>query len=168
MHCEKLPWKSGFTPTADALKSFEGRPSFYRIRGPATFCRLVHLDGASKPGAPLQRAKSDDCYWFHQSLIDELRVAARSDLRAARTSTVSPNKSLVALYLRFCLRGVLAVCKEWNENFDAYVKLSLDERQTLVALVGKVKGQPYHDEKRADSETAKAAKGITLEGSLKH
>lgn len=163
MRCDKLPWKSGFTPTAQALKSFEGRPSFYRIHGPAEFCRLVHLDGERKAGAPLQRARSADHYWFHQSLMDELRVAARSDLKAARTSTTSPHKSLVALYLRFCLRGVLAVSKNWNENFDAYVKLALARGESLVALVGKVKGQPYYDETHPDHERVEKA-GITLEG----
>ena len=43
------------------------------------------------------------------------------------------------------LRSDLAICKNWTEDFDGYVTLPLGPQDSVVALVGRIKNQPYYN-----------------------
>ena len=64
--------------------------------------------------------------------------------------------------MKFKLRDSLAVSQDWN-LFDAYISFSFGPNESVVALVGKTKAQPYYSTKDPRHGTAAKA-GIELPG----
>ncbi|MEO6789276.1 MAG: hypothetical protein ABI318_24390 [Chthoniobacteraceae bacterium] len=56
------------------------------------------------------------------------------------------------MYVMHSLRSDLAICKNWTEDFDGYVTLALGPQDSVVALVGRIKDQPYYSPKNQRSE----------------
>ncbi len=125
-----------FQPSADAWNSFEGLRRFCRVIGPCRLVRLMQL-GGDRPGQ----------YWFEEEVFERLRRRAARELmqqNAGREPFAASMQSMVGLYMKLCLRSDLAICKNWTPNFDAYVVLDLRPTDSVIALVGRIKSQPYY------------------------
>jgi hypothetical protein len=125
-----------FTPSADARNSFAGIPKFYRVAGPGRLVRLMQ-NGRALVGE----------YWFEEEAFERLRRRAAMELSQqapGQPPFAASKQSLIGLYMKLCLRSDLAICKNWTENFDAYAILDLGATDSVVALVGEIKSQPYY------------------------
>ena len=125
-----------FKPSVDALNSFDGVRKFYRVTGPGRLVRLMQF-GRDRVGE----------FWFEEQVFERLRQRAAQELmqqNAGREPFAASMQSMVGLYMKLCLRSDLAICKNWTPNFDAYVVLDLQAADSVVALVGRIKSQPYY------------------------
>lgn len=123
-------------PSAEALNSFEGLRTFYRVTGPGRLVPLMQF-GQRRAGE----------YWFEEQVFERLRQRAASELmqqNAGSQPFAASMPSMVGLYMKLCLRSDLAVCKNWTPNFDSYVVLDFRPTDSVVALVGRIKSQPYY------------------------
>ena len=125
-----------FKPSVDALNSFDGVRKFYRVTGPGRLVRLMQF-GRDRVGE----------YWFEEQVFERLRRRAVRELmqqNAGKEPFAASMQSMVGLYMKLCLRSDLAICKNWTPNFDAYVVLDLRSTDSVIALVGRIKNQPYY------------------------
>ncbi len=125
-----------FQPSADAWNSFDGPRKFYRVSGPGRLVRLMQL-GRRREGE----------FWFEEQVLENLRRRAARELleqNKGRPPFASSMQVMVGLFMKLCLRSDLAICKNWTPNFDAYVVLDLRPGDSVVALVGRIKSQPYY------------------------
>lgn len=86
-------------------------------------------------------------YWFEEQVFERLRQRAARELilqNDGRQPYAASMQSMIGLYMKLCLRSDLAICKNWTPNFDAYVVLDLRPMDSVVALVGRIKSQPYY------------------------
>ena len=160
-----LPPTILFDGRADVYQTFSGKPIYYRLKGPVTLMRLVQLERLDRDGLTTKASSTEGEFWFEQELFGQLQRHSEAELlrQAAhdkKTYLTEPNR-LSTLYMRFTLRDNLAISKDWTKNFDAYVTLKLGPSDAVLALVGRVKAQPYYSEKSPDHD---AAKDLVLPG----
>lgn len=160
---EKLPDSAGFRVGRRDWESFLRPPSFYRVRGPMEFYRLVQFQQKLPTGETLARSRSDGLYWFERDVLEKVRSQAREELKHIRAESPAHMAGLRAIHARFRLRDQMAISKNWN-RFDAYVRLWLGDGDKIVALVGKTKGQQYYDASHPDYERIKNVPDIMLPG----
>lgn len=162
-----IPSSQGFSVKSQWARSFSGAFAFYSVSGPGALVRLVQFGKTNREGVELDGSSPAGAFWFEESLLNCLRSEARSALiRQQRTSGrpfMADLQSLVSLYIRQCLRQDLAICKNWTEDFDAYVRLPLESGDRLVALIGPVARQPAYDSTHPLHASVVAA-GIWLSG----
>jgi len=143
-----LPDAQGF-PTPDWVRqTFAGTPTFQQIEGPARLVRLIQQAKVNREGETLDPSDPAGRFWFEERVLTQLRAqAARSLTQQSRTASqpfVRSIQSLISMYVMHCLRDDLAICKNWTEDFDGYVTLALAPKDAVVALVGRIKSQPYY------------------------
>lgn len=75
-------------------------------------------------------------------------------------------RALTGLFMRLARRQDLAIFKDWTQDFDGYAVLPLRPSDSLLALVGPIREQPYHSRLRErDKRHALAeSKNIRLPG----
>ena len=136
MNKHEIKELEAFKPSVDAWDSFDGVRKFYRVAGPGRLVRLMQF-GRNRVGE----------YWFEEQVFERLRRRAARELlqqNAGKEPFAASMQSMVGLYMKLCLRSDLAICKNWTPNFDAYVVLDLRAADSVVALVGRIKSQPYY------------------------
>lgn len=157
----------GFPVARQERESFAGSPSFYRITGPASLVRLVQFAKTTYDGVELHGSKSDGRYWFEWDFFSRLTHHARNHLlqqqRQAGQPFSNPLSVLVGNYVRHVLRADLAVCYDWTRDLDAYVRLDLSAKDTIVALVGSVAGQPAFGQEAPEDKSSHSG-GVWLRG----
>lgn len=160
---------SGFKPTHDQLASFAFKPQFFELSGPGTLVRLVQFKKTTYEGQVLRASRRDGEFWFEEELLVRVRNRARVDLarqqRSAGRPFSAPLASLVTLYMRHYLRGDLAICKDWTDDFDGHVRMRLLAGDRLIALVGPVAKQPAYSSSHPQ-HAAVVANHIWLEGQV--
>lgn len=100
------------------------------------------------------------------SLLREARLELLREQATAKYPFMNPMGDLIGNYVRQCLRADLAICKDWTENFDAFVRLRLMPEDRLIALVGPVARQPAYSQTHSQHQ-AVVNKNIFLEGQAK-
>ncbi len=121
--------------------------------------RLVQLAQTTRTGEVLAPSRFTGEFWFDESLFQRLRSMARADLAG------NASGDLVGLHMRFTARDALAVSRNWNE-FDATISITIGPGESIVALEGRTREQPYFSQGHADHAQAKSA-GISLPGGEK-
>jgi hypothetical protein len=148
-----LKVSEAFPLNVDQRASFEGTPTPYRISGPPGLARLV---GPEDPRRQRDNRKTG-FFWFEEPVFTRLRDKARAELMRLDVSSgekrAKPSCELTGLYMKFCLRGELAICKNFTPIFDGYAILPLRPVDSLVAWVGKIKDQPYYSKPRPEGLT---------------
>ena len=145
--------------TADVLASFEGAPTFVELWGPGTLTRLIQFDRLADEQVHPGR------FWFEEDFLQGVRNLARTDLahQANGNPFTTPMNELIGNYMRHVFRNDLAVCKDWTDHFDGYLRLVLPPGKRLVALVGSVKKQPAYSPKDPQHEVV-VARNVWLQG----
>ena len=162
MRRERLNRSEGFPVSSKVAASFNGPADFYRISGPMVFSRLVQFARTTRTGEELSANNPHGMFWFDQGLLTQFRAEARQAI-GPRGDNEALRRALVELYIRFCLRDELAVSKDWTQNFDAYMNLVLRPQDSIIALVGTVRPQPYYS---PESPHHKRAASIVLRGEV--
>jgi len=157
----------GFAYSADLAATFSEPPAFFELSGPGTLVRLVQSKKTTYDGLRLDNSRRDGFFWFEEELLIRVRNRARLELTrqqaAAPQPFAAPLRALVTLYMRHYLRDRLAVCKDWTNDFDGYVRIRLLAGDKLVALVGPVAKQAAYSDQHPQHQ-AVVAKSIWLEG----
>lgn len=163
----RIPDSQGFPVTTQELESFTGRPSFYRVSGPASLVRLVQFAKTTYDGVELQPSKSEGKYWFEWDFFSRLTHHARHHLLQQQMQAGQPFSNplgvLIGNYVRHVLRADLALCYDWTRDLDAYVRLDLGVKDTIVALVGQVAAQPAFSQE-APKDKSSHSGGVWLRG----
>ena len=131
------------------------------LKGPLQLIRLVNSQfytAGSQKNVP--------SFWMRAPLFESMRRTAEKELR---NQGIRDRDGLVGIHMRFQLRDKLAVCGNWSP-LDSFIRLNLPKGSSVIAFVGKVKGQPYYDpsdkydpDAKAKSQQASAG-GIALPG----
>jgi hypothetical protein len=172
MNKKPIPDSQGFRVSSETRQSFSAPPTFCDLSGPGTLIRLVQLakrtyDGLDLHESSISGRPNTPSYWFEEELLLNLLREARRELTqqqaAAKQPFSTPLPILIGDYVRHCLRMDLAICKDWTNDFDSFVRLRLMSADHLVALVGPVARQPAYSDKHPQHE-AVVANNVFLEG----
>ena len=158
-----IPASEAWQPDADTISSFSGPYRACRLKGPTTLVRLVTTGGRAPEGQRFEANRRDGSFWFAERDFQRLKAQALADLRGQGNSKQLQDR--LGMYLRHQFRDLLAVRRDWTPSFDGYVRLSLTAGESLVALVGAVKGQPVYSSGFPGESSARLA-GIGLAGGL--
>jgi hypothetical protein len=147
--------------------SFAARPGYFKLTGPGRLVRLIQVGKTTREGEELKGNRIDGQFWIEERVFLSVRSEAQREL-ASQSATapqpfVVPMRSLVALYMKHSLRSDLAISKDWTPDFDRYVTLSLGSNDSLIALVGPIKNQPYYSQADPRHELGEKA-GVSLIG----
>lgn len=155
----------GLAKRPDWLATFAGAPRLCELSGPGTLIRLVQFEKTTYDGLQVGNSRREGSFWFAEELLVRVRSEAKLELarQAVKTPFRRPMAELVGNYMRHVLRDVLAVSKDWTNDFDGYLRMRLFPGDKLLALVGAVKRQPAYSETHPQHETV-LAKSIWLEG----
>jgi hypothetical protein len=162
----------GFDVSLQIRNSFSGIPSFFDLSGPTTLVRLVQFakstyDGLELDSSSMSGRPGKPSCWFEEEMLLNLLRQARQDLTQQQATAgqaySTPLPVLVGNYVRHCLRIDLAVCKDWTNDFDAFVRLPLMPEDHLIALIGEVARQPAYSDSHPQHE-AIVANNIFLDG----
>jgi hypothetical protein len=149
------------------MQTFSGPPTYYEVSGPGTLVRLVQFKKTTYDCLQLRNSDPQGLFWFEEDFLMRVRNQARLDLARqqaqSKRSFSAPFNSLVTLYMRHFLRNDLAVCKDWTNDFDGYVKMRLFPSDRVVALVGAVARQPAYSPEDPEHDKV-MAKNIILDG----
>jgi len=147
--------------------TFASPPSFFELSGPGTLVRLVQSRKTTYEGLQLGNSRRYGLFWFEEALLCRVRNQARLELMRqqaeAKRPFSAPLSSLVTLYMRHYLRGDLAICKDWTNDFDGYVSMRLLAGDLLIALVGPVAKQAAYSSQHPQHQ-AVVANNIWLDG----
>jgi len=160
---EYLQPSEAWQPDADTISSFAGPYRACRIHGPARWVRLVTIGGQAPEGQRFRPNRLDGGFWFAESDFLHLKNHAEADLRTQGGGGQLGDR--LGMYLRHQFRDLLAVRRDWTPSFDGYVVLSVPAKASVIALVGRVKGQPVYSPTFPGEASARLA-GITLAGGL--
>lgn len=167
MNRTQIPDERGFPVSGHLLQTFGHPPAFFEVSGPGALVRLVQQAKVTYDGLQLADSRRDGLFWFEETLLRRLCREARSDLRRQqaerRHAFATPLRSLVSLYVRHCLRANLAICKDWTNDFDGFVRLELAAEDRLIALIGPVRRQPAYSATHPQ-HAAVVANQIWIEG----
>jgi hypothetical protein len=172
MKKKPIPDNQGFQISPETRRSFSGRPTFFDLSGPGTLVRLVQFGKSTYDGLELNPSSisgrpGKPTYWFQEEMLLNLLRQARQDLMQQQAADKKPFSTplpiLIGNYVRHCLRMDLAVCKDWTNDFDAFVRLRLMAQDHVTALVGPVARQPAYSENHPQHQ-AVVAKNIFLAG----
>jgi hypothetical protein len=175
MNQKYLSDEQGFSVTLDTRRTFSGLPAYLEMTGPVTLVRLVQFGRSNYAGLELNPAPAGGwptrpTFWFEEAMLLSLLREARQDLSqqqaTAKHPFSTPMAELIGNYVRHCLRADLAICKDWTNDFDAFVRLRLMPEDRLIALVGPVARQPAYSQTHSQHE-AVVNKNIFLEGQAK-
>jgi hypothetical protein len=170
MNTKSIPDSSGFTKTPEMSASFAAPPAFFELAGPGTLVRLVQSKKTTYDGLRLGNSRRDGLFWFEEALLVRVRNQARLELTRqqaeAKRPFSAPLGSLATLYMRHYLRGDLAICKDWTNDFDGYVSMRLLAGDRLVALVGPVAKQPAYSPQHPQHQVV-VAKSVWLGGAAR-
>lgn len=149
--------------------SFASPPQFKWLSGPGTLVRLVQFGKTTYDGLLLRESRISGEFWFEESLLLNLRRHARADLTQQQATAKQPFSrpldELIGNYVRHCLRNNLAICKDWTNDFDAFVRVRLERGDQLMALVGPVARQPAYSQSHPQYD-AVVTNNIWLEGQV--
>ena len=149
------------------MDTFSATPTLYELSGPGTLVRLIQFKKITYDGLQLKNSDPQGLFWFEEDFLLRVRNHARLDLARqqaqAKRGFSAPFSSLVTLYMRHYLRNDLAVCKDWTNDFDGYVKMRLLPTDRIVALVGPVARQPAYSPNDPQHQ-AVVANNIILDG----
>lgn len=163
------PNEQGFPVPSWIPGTFATAPQFFQLSGPGTLVRLVQFAKRTYDGLDLKGSRVSGDFWFEEELLLRLREQARADLTqqqtAARRAYTTPLSVLMGNYVRHCLRSDLAICKDWTNDFDAFVRLRLMPADHLIALVGPVARQPAYSASHPQHQ-AVVANNIWLDGQV--
>jgi hypothetical protein len=161
---ESDAWK----PSVDERNSFDaGQYQPCELKGPARLVRLLAHGGKAPEGQSYNASRTDGPYWFAEADFLRMREEAKSQLSADLRSgeTKETLDSRISWQMRFQLRDVLAVRRDWSPSFDYFIVLSIPEGKGVVALKGSVAGQPVYTNNFKGAARAKRG-GIRLKGGL--
>jgi len=117
--------------------TFASPPSFFELSGSGTLVWLAQSRKTTYEGLQLGNSRRDGLFWFEEALLFRVRNQARLELTRqqaeAKRPFSAPLSSLVTLYMRHYLRGDLAICKDWTNDFDGYVSMRLLAGDRLIA-----------------------------------
>ena len=149
------------------LASFADPLGCFELSGPGLLVRLVQFKKTTYDGLRLGNSRRDGLFWFEEKLLDRVRNQAQLDLtrqqREAGRAFSASLSALVSLYMRHYLRNELAVCKDWTNDFDGYVRMRLLAGDKLISLVGLVARQAAYSSQHPQHQ-AVVANSIWLEG----
>jgi hypothetical protein len=172
MNKKPIPDSQGFQVSLETRQSFSASPTFCDLSGPGTLVRLVQFGKSTYDGLELHDSSTSGrpnkpSYWFEEELLLNLLREARRELTQQQTAAKQPFSTplpvLIGNYVRHCLRMDLAICKDWTNDFDAFVRLRLMPQDHITALVGQVARQPAYSSNHPQ-HPAVVAKSIFLEG----
>ena len=147
---ERLPEERGFAVSDSWRRSFGGPAGFFAVSGPGSLVRLVQFGKVTREGHVLDPSSPAGAFWFEEDWLRRLRDEACRELRRqnreSRQTFAAGLGALISLYVRHCLRQDLAICKDWTEDFDAYVRLQLGSQDRLICLVGPVARQAAYSQ----------------------
>lgn len=130
--------------------SFAGCMRWCKLTGAGRLVRLVPEIAMTSSRATTEAIlKKKPSYWFTESLFLHLHSEAKRELSAQLTGSRSPvasMNSLIGLYMRHCFRQDLAVSKDWTEEFAGYAVLTLRPQDSMLAMVGPIRDQPYYSQ----------------------
>ena len=157
MNTQPIPSSAAFVVPPWILQTFATPPRFFRVSGPGTLVRLVQFGKTTYDGLDVQPSRLSGEFWFEEDLLLRLMHQARASLTQQQATSGRPFSaslpSLIGMYVRHCLRGDLAICKDWTNDFDGFVRLRLMSANSLTALVGPVARQaaysPDHPQHQA-------------------
>ncbi len=170
-----LPDDQGFPVSLETRRTFAVPPTYFELSGPITLVRLVQFGRSNYAGLELNPSSisgwpGKPSYWFEEAMLLNLLREARQDLSQQQASAkqpfATPMSELIGNYVRHCLRADLAICKDWTNDFDAFVRLRLMPEDRLIALVGPVAPQPAYSQTHSQHQ-AVVNKNIFLEGQAK-
>lgn len=141
--------------------SFAGPHLRCSLKGPARLVRLIQAAGYGMEGDLLRPSLSAGSFWFENSLFRSLLRQADTELRSQGNVTLE-HRSVVA---KLVLRDLLAIRKDWTENFDSFVTLQIPAGKCVSAVIGTVAPQPVYSPGNPGHATAQSA-GIRLNGSV--
>lgn len=129
--------------------------------GPVKLVRLVQFSGYGMEGNLLTPSQRAGAFWFEESLFLELLRLAEADLKT-QGKLDRGNRSV---YAKLVLRDLLAIRKDWSENFDAYVTMRIPAGKEIHATVGTVRSQPVYSTGKPGHEAATRS-GVILAGNV--
>lgn len=173
MNKQPIPESKGFQLSNEARNSFVGGHTCYELAGPGELVRLVQKAKTTYDGLELRgsfRSGTKDrpeTYWVDWETLRKLLREAREDLTRQQTESrrrfARPLRDLVGNYVRHCLRADLAICKDWTNDFDGFVKLDLTSQDRLTVVVGTADKQPAYSSSHPQHQVV-VDKGIWLKG----
>jgi len=171
---QPIPNSKGFKVPPELWRSFYGPPTFNELRGPGALIRLVQFEKRTYEGFELKasslssRPGKPTC-WIEEEVFVDLWREARFELNrqqaAAKQPFSTPLPILIGNYVRHCLRMDLAVCKDWTNDFDGFVRFRLMPGDEITALVATVARQPAYSAKHPQHKAVLANK-IYLSGGI--
>jgi hypothetical protein len=148
MKLTRMTGREGFGVSFETRFSFASAPEYCRIAGPGRLVRLLQMERFNREGALVRESALAGQFWFDEMTFISMRMGARAEIaaqaRSGKNAFINSQETLAALHAKFSLREDLAISKDWTTEFDAYAVLPLDQRDSLVALVGRVMSQPYY------------------------
>jgi len=158
---------SGFPTTPQMLATFASPPSFFELSGPGTLVRLVQFKKTTYDGLNLENSRLNGSFWFEEEFLVRVRNRARTDLMQQQAQAGLPFANsfsdLVSNYMCHYLRNDLAICKDWTNDFDGYVRMRLLQGDRLIALVGPVARQPAYSSNHPQNAKV-VANNVFLDG----
>jgi hypothetical protein len=146
-----IPDNQGFQVSLETRRSFSGQPAFFDVSGLGTLVRLVQFSKSTYDGLELNSSSvsgrpGKPSFWFEEEMLLDLLRQARQYLTqqqaAAGRPFSTPLPVLVGNYMRHCLRQDLAVCKDWTNDFDAFVRLHLMPQDHITPWSAPLPGSP--------------------------
>ena len=160
---------SGYIVPGEVLRSFGRRPEWCLLSWPGGLVRFLQEEKVASDGAELEASRLAGLFWFDEMLFSQSRQQAKHDLEE-QFSAGPPQgytmRALTGLHMRLSLRQDLAICKNWTQDFDGYGVLPLRPADSVLALVGPIREQPYYSRlrKRDKRHALAESKGIRLPG----
>jgi hypothetical protein len=160
---------SNYVVSQEVLNSFAAPPRWCWLSGHGGLIRFLQEEKTNSSGEDLEASRLAGMFWFNENLFSSVREQAKQELHYQFQNNPPQGaslRSLTGLFMRLSLRQDLAICKNWTQDFDGYGVLPLRPQDSLLALVGPIRDQPYYSKlrKRDKRHALAESKGIRLPG----
>lgn len=169
MPCQPATTPLHYKISEEVLRSFASPPRWCRLSGAGGLVRFIQEAKTTALGEDLEASRLAGLFWFNELLFSQTRQQAKAELLGQFSSAMpqgSSMRALTGLFMRLALRQDLAICKNWTQDFDGYAVLPLRPADSLLALVGPIREQPYYSRlrKRDKRHALAESKNIRLPG----